>query len=392
MESARIRLLQAIYEKLPLICAVAAGSAYLAYYLYVVVKKPSIACRDKSLMKLIDQHCPISKEFYRPTWWCFQSHAQTLLRSLIQSYPVTDYRSEMLRMPDGGKVKLDWADNKANSASPPESCPTVLLLPGLTGCSTDNYVLHMVQTIIHLGYRCVVFNNRGCGGTELWTARTYCAANTDDLEFVVKHVRKLLPQAPVMGIGVSLGAGILFNYMCKRGRDVGLCAGMCVSVVWDLVESATSLEKPLNWFFFNKYLARMLVNKIETQSHMFKDKYDIEHILKSRSIREFDERFTAKQFGYKSGEHYYIDASIHNKIHSLRIPVLTLNAADDPFSPLHAIPVKEAYENDHIAMVITQHGGHIGFVEGIYPGGQTYMNRWVSQFVDAVFKHGLKQN
>ena len=55
---------------------------------------------------------------------------------------------------------------------------------------------------------------------------------------------------------------ILFNYLAAAGRNSGLCAGMCVSVAWNASESTLSLEKPLNLFFFNRYLARLLVNKI----------------------------------------------------------------------------------------------------------------------------------
>ena len=40
-------------------------------------------------------------------------------------------------------------------------------------------------------------------------------------------------------------------------------------------------------------------------------------------------------FGYNSVEHYYTEASPHNKIHKLKIPVLCLSAADDPFAPFH---------------------------------------------------------
>lgn len=37
------------------------------------------------------------------------------------------------------------------------------------------------------------------------TPVTYSAANTADLEHVVKHVKGLYPRAPVLGAGVSLG-------------------------------------------------------------------------------------------------------------------------------------------------------------------------------------------
>jgi abhydrolase domain-containing protein 1/3 len=58
-------------------------------------------------------------------------------------------------------------------------------------------------------------------------------------------------------------------------------------------------------------------------------------LLQSSTIREFDSRFTAKMFGYPSCDDYYHDATLHNKIHALRVPVLVLSAEDDPFSPSH---------------------------------------------------------
>lgn len=59
------------------------------------------------------------------------------------------------------------------------------------------------------------------------------------------------------------------------------------------------------------------------------------YLLQSSTIREFDSRFTAKMFGYSSCDDYYHAATLHNKIHALRVPVLVLSAEDDPFSPSH---------------------------------------------------------
>lgn len=40
---------------------------------------------------------------------------------------------------------------------------------------------------------------------SLQTPRTYCAANTEDLEAVIHHVHSLHPSAPFMAAGVSMG-------------------------------------------------------------------------------------------------------------------------------------------------------------------------------------------
>lgn len=55
----------------------------------------------------------------------------------------------------------------------------------------------------------------------------------------------------------------------------------------------------------------------------------------SRTIREFDANLTVKMFGFTSVEDFYSSASPISKISSVRIPVLCLNAADDPFVPSH---------------------------------------------------------
>jgi len=55
-----------------------------------------------------------------------------------------------------------------------------------------------------------------------------------------------------------------------------------------------------------------------------------------------------------------------------------------------AIPVKEAEENDNIAILLTSHGGHIGFLEGFFPRKRGYMYRLFARYIDGVFKQGPK--
>uniref|UniRef100_A0A2K5HRG9 AB hydrolase-1 domain-containing protein n=1 Tax=Colobus angolensis palliatus TaxID=336983 RepID=A0A2K5HRG9_COLAP len=122
--------------------------------------------------------------------------------------------------------------------------------------------------------------------------------------------------------------------------------------------------------------------------HMFVKQVDMDHVMKAKSIREFDKRFTSVMFGYRTIDDYYTDASPSRRLTSVGIPVLCLNSVDDVFSPSHAIPIETAKQNPNVALVLTSYGGHIGFLEGIWPRQSTYMDRVFKQFVQAMVEHG----
>lgn len=343
---------------------------------------------SKAFSVFLHKHCPVVSERFSPTPWCWGGRFQTLVCALLKSRPPVTYRNERIRTADGGQISLDWVDNEA-SASYPESStrPTVLILPGLTGNSQQSYVRHAISQAARRGYRCVVFNNRGVGGEELLTPVTYCAANTSDLECVVQHVKGLYPHAPVLGAGVSLGGMLLLNYLGRKRSDSGLVAGLTISVPWDAQKSTVSMEEPLNWLLFNTHLTRGLRRAVTRHRKVLEKVVDIDYVLKSRSIREFDERFTSLLFGYKSCMDYYHDASPDRKLHNTAIPILCLNAADDPFSPQSAFPLTIVQDLPNVALLLTAHGGHIAFLQGLFPRGENYMERLFGQFVQAVFEH-----
>lgn len=375
------------------LCSVSSIIAlFIGYYLVCVVRRPQIISKPSSfLSKFIEQRCAFAHQFYWPTFWCFGGRAQTVIASVLKSKPSVNYSRELLHTPDDGIVALDWVN-------PGHSPLTVLILPGLTGTSGHNYIRHIVLQITQqLHCAVVVLNNRGLGGLPLKTPRVCCAADTEDLEYVICHITKTKPDSPLMLVGISLGGIILTNLLCQmgeQGNNMGTIVGAAViSTPWDLFKTSESLEQPFNQFMFNRHLTKLLqtvlrqhISASNLHKLKFKNYFDINHVLHLSTVREFDDKVIAPLSGYKDSNEYYTAATLHIKpLEKINVPLLCLNAADDPFAPEESIPFALLHRCPNVAMVLTRHGGHVGFTEGWFPQGSGYMEKVITQYTQALY-------
>jgi abhydrolase domain-containing protein 1/3 len=234
---------------------------------------------------------------------------------------------------DGGEVALDWLVKDCA-----EDAPVVIILPGLTGESQAEYIKCLVFQANAYGIKCVVFNNRGLGGISLKTPRLYCAANCEDISEVVNHVHKKYPDVKIGATGISMGGLILGNYLAEHADEAKeiLSAAKIISVPWDVNKGAESIEKPYLNYMLNSHLAGALCNTVKKYDILFKEEYEwkMDKVLQSKTIKEFDTSFTSIHFGYGNVDNYYKKATLHNKLHKIKVPTLCLSAADDPFQPL----------------------------------------------------------
>jgi len=82
-----------------------------------------------------------------------------------------------------------------------------------------------------------------------------------------------------------------------------------------------------------------------------------------RTLRNFDQLFTAPDAGYASAADYYAGASAAPLLAHVRRRTLVLAAANDPFVPLATIERHHATAARHVAFAHPRHGGHVGYFQ-----------------------------
>ena len=98
--------------------------------------------------------------------------------------------------------------------------------------------------------------------------------------------------------------------MAEQGeKAVGLLnAAMMVSVCFEPFKGTESLEKKGLNLMLNRHLANCLVESVKEAHHHFVHSklWDLDHVYKSKTVKEFDERFTCHQFGYTCVRYYLV--------------------------------------------------------------------------------------
>jgi len=196
-------------------------------------------------------------------------------------------------------------------------------------------------------------------------------------------------------LGYSLGANLLVKLLGELGANAysdfpapkNLIAGAAISNPFDLFESTNQMNT-----LYSRILTKNLRKYVEKHKHVLEQKFNIERILQTKTIVEFDHVGTSQMFGYKSGHDYYSQNSSLKYIHNVNIPLLCLNAIDDPISYYKIIPYHLTSKNGNLIFAITKHGGHLGFLEGLWPRYSNFMDRLILQFINAVIDTHLKKS
>jgi predicted alpha/beta-fold hydrolase len=304
-------------------------------------------------------------------------HVETIYAALARRPPAgIAYKRSLLRTADGGTVALDALAAPPPGCAPlPPDAPVLIILPGLTGGSHDPYVQHLAAEAAAAGMRACVFNSRGTSDGPVTTPQFYSASFTGDLAAVIAHVAAQHPDSPLVAAGYSLGANILVNYLGEAGESTPLAAAVSLCNPFDLVVADAAFSVGFNRVY-DANLARSLRTIFRKHAHLWEDEgatagkpFKPALAADAATIREFDDAITRVSFGFESVDAYYRASGSAARVGGVSIPLLCLQAEDDPIAPAAAIPRAGLAANPHCVLATTARGGHLGWCAG--PGGPT---------------------
>jgi predicted alpha/beta-fold hydrolase len=283
-----------------------------------------------------------------PPFWARGGHLQTILGHLLPSDQITAPSEEFLIPLESENEKIHSTYIKGNSEV------VVYIFHGLGGSADAGYMNRTALIAHQLGHHVFINNHRGCGKGEGLAREAYHCGRSEDLSSVIRFGRQKFPEYRHIAIGFSLSANALLLLSAGVRGDSIPDAGIAVNGPINLTKTSFNLERGLNKIYDKTFVW-------ELQRYIKKNRTeDFEKVKSIKSLRDFDDAFTAKAGGFKNREHYYESCSARYYLQDIKIPVVLITSKDDPF--ISHDDYLDVVTNDFLHVHIENSGGHMGYL------------------------------
>lgn len=284
---------------------------------------------------------------------------------LTRSRRLVPLRREIVSTSDGDELALDHLDA-------PHPAAHLMLLHGLEGSSRSVYMQGILNMAAQRGWSATAINFRSCAREPEHLnlrPRFYHSGETSDFDFVVRSLRV---DCPIVAFGASLGGNVLLKWLGEHPSSDLLAAAATISVPYDLGAGAKYLDdSPIGRLYVGSFL-RSLKKKVRRVVEQHHTPLDLDRAMNAKTFREFDDAATAPLHGFKDANDYYTRSSSIHFLPRITVPTLCVSAADDPFLPPGVLDRARAAASSAVTFVVTEHGGHVGFITGKVPWRAVY--------------------
>jgi len=377
---------------------------YLVMHVLNITSPPAVpriyASDTEFLSKCLD-NCPSLSATYRPPLiWGRNPHFQTGIMGICGRFSWTypDWERRFVEGKDGATVSYEVAE-PANHEQKDDV--TLVIVPGFANYSHTHYIRYLVVSAQNAGYRCVIYNHVGIpGDVQLSVPRLFNYANTDDLAAVVEEASRSYPNTKMLLVGCSMGGNHVTKYISEpRSRPQQVVGGISICQGYDVYRGLRCIPRLRGWrklyclgfsFLMKLFIMR---NRKALFTADAKLKYDLDEskIVRAKNILELDELYSRRVAGFSDVFEYYKASSSCNYLKTLSLPLVCINARDDPLiPPRYADPIREfVAHHPKVMLVETEHGGHLGFFEGgvLFPNRTSWMDKVVFELAPVMFSY-----
>lgn len=297
-----------------------------------------------------------------PPFWLRGPHMGTIVPALwgrrLTALPPSIH--QRWDTPDGDFINV-VRDSVSISST---TAPLLVVFHGLEG-SADSHYARLFRYWAHsVGVGFVMPHFRGCSGEINLAPRAYHSGDHQEIDWILRRLQSEAPTRPVLAVGVSLGGNALAHWVCVHGQQAGrvLTAAAAVSAPLDLCAAGQAMCVGFNRHVYGRLFLQTMVPKALKKLHQHPGLFSKQALLKARDLRSFDDAFTAPVHGYGDVDTYWREASAKPLLQSADIPLLLLNAQNDPFVPATSLPEQRDVSRS-VELWQPTHGGHVGFAD-----------------------------
>ena len=259
---------------------------------------------------------------------------------------------------------------------------TLVLVHGLEGSSTSQYILGTATRAWAAGCNVVRMNMRSCGGTDELSPGIYHSGRSEDVAAVVSGLVREHGLGAIALAGFSMGGNLVLKYVGEAGADAPaeLRAVVGVSPLMDLAVSSKALHEPANRIYEWKFLRNML-RRFRRKAALFPEIYSVEGLDGIKSMRDFDQNIVARYGGFADADDYYATVASSRWAGTLAVPTLIIHALDDPFIRMLPTTREALLANPKVTLVETDRGGHCAFLSGERGGDKHWAEKMLVEWL-----------